>query len=416
MPPTEENPVPYYPDTHSAPKKKGLAWGWWILLVAVVAFIASRVFSGGENSTKGSHDNAGKAMPIPVSLASVTTEDFPIYLDGLGTVQAFNTVQVNARVSGLIQEIKFQEGQEVKAGDVLALIDPRTYQAQYDQALSKQHQDEAQLQSAQVLLARDQALLTKLVLDKETYDTQKYLVAQLTATVQADAANVEQQKTQLDWTQVTAPIAGRTGVRLIDVGNQVQVGGNNQGASNNAIVTINQIQPIDVAFTLPQQDLNQIREPMLARKPLEVIALDRNNQTILSKGTLSVIDNQIDTATATVKLKAVFANDDYKLWPGQFVNVRLLVGTASKAIVVPTEAVQLGPDGSYVYVVSAENKAVMRAVTPGPTENGMTLIESGLNAGEKVVTDGQYRLQPDALVTTAPPKGKAKSGKLKVEN
>jgi len=350
-------------------------------------------------------------MPIPVSLASVTTEDFPIYLDGLGTVQAFNTVQVNARVSGLIQEIKFQEGQEVKAGDVLALIDPRTYQAQYDQALSKQHQDEAQLQNAQSLLARDQQLLNKAVLDKETYDTQKYLVAQLMATVQADAANVEQQKTQLDWTQVTAPIAGRTGVRLIDVGNQVQVGGNNQGASNNAIVTINQIQPIDVAFTLPQQDLNQIREPMLAHKTLEVIALDRNNKTILSKGTLSVIDNQIDTATATVKLKAVFANEDYKLWPGQFVNVRLLVGTRSKAIVVPSEAVQLGPDGSYVYVVSTENKALMRTVTTGPTEDGMILIESGLTTGEKVVTDGQYRLQPDSPVTTAPPK----KGKMKNE-
>jgi multidrug efflux system membrane fusion protein len=231
------------------------------------------------------------------------------------------------------------------------------------------------------------------------------------ATVQADAANVEQQKTQLDWTQVTAPIAGRTGVRLIDVGNQVQVGGNNQGASNNAIVTINQIQPIDVAFTLPQQDLNQIREPMLAHKTLEVIALDRNNKTILSKGTLSVIDNQIDTATATVKLKAVFANEDYKLWPGQFVNVRLLVGTRSKAIVVPSEAVQLGPDGSYVYVVSTENKALMRTVTTGPTEDGMILIESGLTTGEKVVTDGQYRLQPDSPVTTAPPK----KGKMKNE-
>jgi multidrug efflux system membrane fusion protein len=411
MLPTEETPVPSNTDTRSTSKKKGLAWGWWLLLAALLAFIAWRIFSGGENFKTGSHGNAGKTMPIPVSLASVTTEDFPIYLDGLGTVQAFNTVQVNARVSGLIQEIKFQEGQEVKAGDVLALIDPRTYQAQYDQALSKQHQDEAQLQNAQSLLARDQQLLNKAVLDKETYDTQKYLVAQLMATVQADAANVEQQKTQLDWTQVTAPIAGRTGVRLIDVGNQVQVGGNNQGASNNAIVTINQIQPIDVAFTLPQQDLNQIREPMLAHKTLEVIALDRNNKTILSKGTLSVIDNQIDTATATVKLKAVFANEDYKLWPGQFVNVRLLVGTRSKAIVVPSEAVQLGPDGSYVYVVSTENKALMRTVTTGPTEDGMILIESGLTTGEKVVTDGQYRLQPDSPVTTAPPK----KGKMKNE-
>jgi membrane fusion protein, multidrug efflux system len=399
--PAEKNPANDIANASSS-QMKGKAWGWWLILAVMLALIAWRIFPVGEGSKTESLGHAGKSVPTPVTLATVSMEDFPIYLDGLGTVQAFNSVQVNARVSGLIQEIKFQEGQEVKVGDVLAVIDPRTYQAQYDQALSKQHQDEAQLQSAQGLLARDQQLLGKLVLDKETFDTQKYLVAQLTATVQADAANVEQQKTQLDWTQVTAPIAGRTGVRLIDVGNQVQVGGNNQSASNNnAIVTINQIQPIYVAFTLPQQDLNQIREPMLAHKPLEVIALDRNNQTILSKGTLSVIDNQIDTATATVKLKAVFANDDYKLWPGQFVNVRLLVATRPNAVVVPSEAVQLGPEGSYVYVVSMENKALMRAVTTGPTEAGKILIETGLKAGEKVVTDGQYRLQPDTLVTIA---------------
>lgn len=383
-------------------------WFWWLFFLILLGLLAWRLTHLGTAVSQKGGGHVGGSAPIPVTLVSATTEDFPIYLDGLGTVQAYNSVQVNARVSGLIQEIKFQEGQEVKPGDVLAIIDPRTFQAQYDQAVAKTAQDAAQLESAKILLARDQELLTKNVLDHQTYDTQKYLVAQLQGTVQADQANQELQKSQLDWTQVTAPISGRTGVKQVDVGNQVTAGGNSANASS--IVVINQIQPIFVAFTLPQQDLTQIREPLMAHKTLEVIALDRNNQTVLSKGTLSVIDNQIDTATATVKLKAVFANEDYKLWPGQFVNVRLLVGNRPNAVVIPSEAVQLGPDGSYVYVVSAENKAVMQAVTTGPSEAGFTLIESGIKVGDKVVTDGQYRLQPDSPVITAPPKSNGTPG------
>ena len=388
---------------HPQSVKQRKRWIWWLVFVAILLFVGWKFFSLTSSSSKsGVAGDFGKSSPIPVTLAPATTQDFPIYLDGLGTVQAFNSVQVNARVSGLIQEIKFQEGQEVKQGDVLAVIDPRTFQAQYNQALAKKVQDEAQLQSASVLLNRDQELLAKSVLDKQTYDTQKYLVAQLDGAVQSDAANLEIQKAQLDWTQVTAPISGRTGVRQMDVGNQVSTGGNNPNASNNAIVTINQIQPIFVSFTMPQQDLGQIREPMLANKKLEVIALDRNNQTVLSKGILSVIDNEIDTTTATVKMKALFSNEDYKLWPGQFVNVRLLVGDRLGAIVVPSEAVQLGPAGAYVYVIGEENKAMMRTVTTGPTEAGMTLITTGLTTGEKIVKDGQSRLQPGSTITTVP--------------
>ena len=376
--------------------------GIWLvfLLLLIFAFVIWKITAASPSGS--THQRRGydvKTAQIPVTLASVTAQDFPLYLDGLGTVQAFNSAQVSARVSGLIQEIKFQEGQEVKQGDLLAVIDPRTFQAQYDQALSKKLQDEAQLQSAQVLLTRDQELLSKAVLDKQTYDTQKYLVAQMEAAVQSDAATLEVQKAQLDWTQVRAPIAGRTGVRQIDVGNQVSTGGNSPNSSNNVLVTINQIQPIYVSFTLPQQDMAQIHDPLLARKNLEVIALDRNNRTVLSKGVLSVIDNQIDTTTATVKLKAVFSNEDYKLWPGQFVNVRLLVGSLSGALVVPSEAIQLGPDGSYVFVVDDDHKAVMRPVTTGSQESGFTLITSGLKLGEKVVTDGQYRLQQGSEVT-----------------
>jgi multidrug efflux system membrane fusion protein len=396
-------------------RKKGLRWFWWLMFLALLTFGGWRVFQSLTRVSKEAARSAlEKAAPIPVILAAASIQDFPIYLDGLGTVQAFNSVQVNARVAGQIAEMKFQEGEDVKAGDLLAVIDPRVFQAQYDQAVARKQQDEAQLQSVRVLLERDEQLLIKSVLDHQTYDTQKYLVAQMAATVQADVANMELQKAELDYTQVVAPIAGRTGVRQLDVGNQVSLGGN---GTNNAstIVVINQIQPIYVSFTLPQQDLSQIREPLLAHKKLEVIALDRNNQTILSRGSLSVIDNQIDVTTATIRLKAVFTNEDYKLWPGQFVNVRLLLGERPRCVVVPSEAIQLGPDGSYVYAV-VEGKAKMRPVVTGPSEGGMTLVESGLKNGEMIVTDGQYRLQVDSPVKISPPINSDAQGKHPVKS
>ena len=402
---TSETFMESLPETSNLPpKQKRTGWIWLVILLLMIAGVAWRLTHlKKDGDSHGGGHGSGSSSPIPVTVTAATAEDFPVYLDGLGTVQAYNSVQVNARVSGLIQEIRFQEGQEVKQGEVLAVIDPRTFQAQYDQAVSKTAQDMAQLESAKILLARDQDLLNKNVLDHQTYDSQKYLVAQLQGSVQGDQANEEMQKSQLDWTQVTAPISGRTGVKQVDVGNQVTGGGNNANASS-AIVTINQIRPIYVSFTLPQQDLEMVRGPLLAHKPLEVRALDRNNRTILSTGTLSVIDNQIDTTTATVRMKAVFANEDYQLWPGQFVNVRLLVNRIPDAVVIPSEAIQLGPDGSYVYVVGADNKAEMRPVTVGAAEGGMTMVKAGLKIGEVVVTDGQYRLQPDSPVTTLPPK------------
>jgi multidrug efflux system membrane fusion protein len=402
MPASENNDsVEVAPGFLNGLSRKNRGLFFWLTALALVFFAGWVIYFTKSSAKEGGHHDLVKASPVPVSIATAVTRNFPIYLDGLGTVQAYNTVEVTARVSGLIQAIKFSEGQDVKEGDLLAVIDPTTYQAQYDQALSKQVQDEAQLQSAKAVLERDQQLLDKAVLDKQSYDTQKYLVAQMQGAVQADAANVQAQKSQLDWTRVTAPISGKTGIRLIDVGNQVSLGGNNPNSLSNAIVTINQIQPIYVAFTLPQQDLEQIREPMMDHRELPVIAMDRNNQKPLSRGVLSVIDNQIDTATATVKLKATFTNDDDRLWPGQFVNVRLLVREQTNAVVVPSVAVQLGPDGSYVYVVGGDSRVSMRTVETGPTEDGMMLIESGLSPGETVVTDGQYRLQPDTQVSVA---------------
>ncbi|MGB7837214.1 MAG: efflux RND transporter periplasmic adaptor subunit, partial [Terrimicrobiaceae bacterium] len=269
---------------------------------------------------------------------------------------------------------------------------PRTYQAQLDQAVAKKAQDEAQLANARVALGRNAMLLKNSVVDQQTYDTQKYTVDQLQALVAADQAAVENARTQLDYTRITAPISGRVGIRLVDAGNIVR------SSDTSGLLTINQVQPISVVFTLPQQDLRSVRDALQQDKTLRVLALDRDNLSTLAEGTLEVLDNQIDSTTATVKLKAVFANTSYDLWPGQFVNVRLLLGMKDGAVTVPAKAIQRGPNGAYVYVLDAEKKADMRPVKVGATEGEWTLVEFGLQPGDQVVVDGQYRLQPGATV------------------
>jgi multidrug efflux system membrane fusion protein len=337
----------------------------------------------------------GSQGPVPVVVGEAQARDFPVYLDGLGTVQAFNSVTVRPRVDGEIQQIFFQEGQAVKKGDQLAQIDARPYQAQYEQALAKKAQDEAQLANARLVLSRNETLLKNRVVDQQTYDTQRYATQQLQALVQADQAAADDARTQLDYTRLVAPISGRAGIRLVDEGNVVRA------ADSSGIVVINQVQPISVVFTLPQQDLGAVRDALQqdGGKPLEVLAFDRNNQSSLGQGALAVLDNQIDPATATVKLKATFANADLRLWPGQFVNVRLLLDVKKAAVCVPDSAIQRGPDGSYVYVLQTGDAVAMRDVQPGASEGGWTLIDKGLSAGERVVVDGQYRLKPDSKVT-----------------
>jgi multidrug efflux system membrane fusion protein len=253
-------------------------------------------------------------------------------------------------------------------------------------------QDQAQLANANSILARNEQLFKTGVVDRQTYDTQKYSADQLTAAVAADKAAVDSAQTQLDYTHVTAPISGRVGIRQMDVGNIIR------DTDTSSIVVINQIQPISVVFTLPQQDLGKAREALLSKEPLKVLALDRDNLSTLAEGQLEVLDNLIDATTATVKLKAVFPNTDYKLWPGQFVNVRLLLGSQKDALTVPAQAVQRGPNGTYVYLVAAENKAQMQDVTIGATEDNRTVIAKGLTAGQNIVTDGQYRLQEGSRI------------------
>jgi multidrug efflux system membrane fusion protein len=370
------------------------ALGAGVLVLAVIAWKKLTPAENGDHA-RGNHRMGAAQGPVPVIAGEARARDFPVYLDGLGTVQAFNSVTVRPRVDGEIQQVFFQEGQAVKKGDQLAQIDPRPYQAQYEQALAKKAQDDAQLANARLVLARNETLLKNRVVDQQTYDTQRYATQQLQAVVQADQAAADNARTQLDYTRLVAPISGRAGIRLVDEGNIVRA------ADSSGIVVINQVQPISVVFTLPQQDLGAVRDALQqgGGKPLEVLAFDRNNQSSLGQGALAVLDNQIDPATATVKLKATFANADLRLWPGQFVNVRLLLGVKKGATCVPDSAIQRGPDGSYVYALQPGDSVAMRDIEPGASEGGWTLVEKGLSAGERVVVDGQYRLKPDSKVT-----------------
>lgn len=370
----------------------GIALG--IGAVAVLGWLL--FFRAGSPAVAGdaakSGRRGGQDGPVPVTIADLTRRDVPIYLDGLGTVQAFNTVTVRPQVDGQLVAVFFSEGQEVKVGDVLAQIDARSFQTQLDQALAKASQDRALLATAKRDLDRYSELIADGYVSKQQIDTQRQTVAQLEATVKADEAAAQNTRISLGYARVTSPISGVTGLRQIDVGNLVTA------ASTGGLVVVTQIKPISVVFTLPEQMLSDIREAGTAG--LSVVALDRDNKKQLARGELTVIDNQIDQTTGTIRLKATFVNDDKALWPGQFVNVRLLVRTEKNGIVVPANAVQRGPAGDFVYVAK-EDTAEKRDVTVARTENGEALIAKGLNDGDKIITDGQYRLQPGSKIRLA---------------
>ena len=342
---------------------------------------------GGGGGRRGGYDpNAS----VPVVAGKVEEKNVPIYLDGLGTVQAYNTVTVKARIDGQLDKVAFTEGQDVKEGDVLAQIDPRPYQASLDQAIAKKAQDDAQLSNARLVLQRDKDLIEKKVLDQQSYDTQRFLVDQMVATVQADQAALDNARTQLDYTRITAPIAGRVGVRQVDQGNIIHA------SDTSGLVVITQLRPISVVFTLPEQNLQLIRDQYPAgdaQNKMQVVAVGRDNAGKLGDGTLAVIDNLIDQTTGTIKLKATFQNDDLRLWPGEFVNARLLLTTRENGLVVPASVVQRGPQGSYVFVIKDDQTVDVRPVKVAQTEDGISLIDEGLTVGETVVVDGQYKLQ-----------------------
>lgn len=362
--------------------------------LASLVVSANAVAQKARSSPTAPLKGAEGAPPAPVITGLVETRDLPLYLNGLGTVQGFNTVVVRSRVEGQLEKISFTEGQEVKAGQLLAQIDPRPFQAALDQAKAKRKQNESLLANAKRDLARDLALLADKAGTAQKADTQKALVEQLEASLKSDDAAIEAAQVQLSYASIHSPIAGRAGLRLVDEGNVVRA------QDPNGLVVITQMQPVSVVFTLPEQQLQSIRTEA-EKGPLQVLAVAKDNTTRLSEGALSVIDNQIDPATGTIRIKATFTNEDLKLWPGQFVNVRLRLAVKKDAVVVPSQVVQQGQSGTYVFIVTPESTAELRPVQVARIEEGLALIESGLASGDRVVVDGQYRLQPGAKIRPA---------------
>ncbi|WP_425352580.1 efflux RND transporter periplasmic adaptor subunit [Methylobacterium terrae] len=372
--------------------------GGWLLALVVLA-------GAGGAYAWHRHEEAGAAKPaarapaaVPVTFAQVEQGPLAVVLGGLGTVQAYNTVQVRSRVDGEILKIGFREGQVVRKGDLLAQVDPRPYQAALDQAKAKKTQDEANLKNAKADLER----YTKLgdYASRQQTETQGAQVSQLTAQVASDQAAIDNATTQLSYATIQAPIDGVTGFRLIDVGNIVNA------AQQTAIVTITQVEPIFVVYTAPEERLREVTKA-LAAGPVPVEAWSTDGAAKLSEGRLDLVNNQVDTATGTIRLKASFANKDHALWPGLSVSTRMRTGTIPDAVTVPDDAVQHGPKGLYAFVVDDQKRAHMQPITVGRSDGGRTEVTKGLSSGQTVIWRGQSRVQEGALVAESRPAGNA---------
>jgi len=357
-----------------------------LLIAGGLGYILWGAFQKRQTETRTRPD-----LAIPVLAASPKVADVPVYLDGVGSVRALNNVTVRAQVEGKLQSVNFKEGQDVKAGDVLAEIDPVIYQAQYDQAVAKKAQDEAQLANARIDLTRYQQLAASNAGSKQQADTQKSLVAQFEALVKADQALIDNAKATLDYTKIVAPISGRAGLRQVDQGNIIRT------SDVNGLVVLTQVKPIAVIFSLPQQQLVRVNAAA-GRGPLTVDVFAGDGRTVADTGTLEGIDNQVDQTTGTVKLKALFPNDSLALWPGQFVNVRLKVETLSQATVIPAAAVQRGPLGPFVYLINEGDTVSAKPVTVTQQNETEAVIASGVAAGDRVVITGFANLSDGAKV------------------
>ncbi|MGB8135538.1 MAG: efflux RND transporter periplasmic adaptor subunit [Pseudolabrys sp.] len=356
-----------------------------IVLIALAAAFYYVFSASAPQQRRGGRFAAGEG-PVPVLVAPAARADVPVYMDAVGTIKALNTVTVRPQVDGKLLSVNFKEGDDIKKGDVLAKIDPVIYQAQLNQAIAKKAQDEAQLANSKIDLERYERLAATAAINKQQADTQRALVAQYTALVQADQAAIDNAQAMLGYTTITAPIDGRTGIRMVDEGNYVR-----SADANSSIVVITQLQPISVLFNLPQQDLSQVNTAF-NKGPLNVEAQRSDNDAVIDRGTLRVVDNQVDQTTGTVKLKAEFPNANLQLWPGQFVNIRLLVDTLKQVVVIPTGAVQRGPNGTFVYVVKDDDTVSVRPITVQKQDETQTVISKGLEAPERVVTTGFVRL------------------------
>jgi multidrug efflux system membrane fusion protein len=373
-------------------------WQWMQLSGTVLLLLA---FGGCQsaNSTKEKQALAATTRSVPVAVASAVEQDMPVYLTGLGSVTAYNTVSVKSRVDGQLIQVNFKEGQQVNKGDLLVLIDPRPFQVQLASPQAQLFKDQAQLRDAQLNYQRFKDLLNESgAMSQQQVDTQKSLADQFEGAVRADQAAIDNAKLQLVYCHITAPVSGHIGLRLVDAGNIVHAN------DTNAMLVITQLQPISVIFTLPQDNLPAVVKRM-KQGTLAVDAYDRDDKTKLATGTLLTIDNQIDQTTGTDRLKATFDNKDGVLFPNQFVNIHLLLDVRKNSTIVPSVAVQRGPQGSFVYVVKADKTVEARTVTVALTQSNQSAIGSGLQVGEAVVTDGQDKLQNGAKVETRGPTG-----------
>ncbi|MBS9478062.1 efflux RND transporter periplasmic adaptor subunit [Ancylobacter radicis] len=341
------------------------------------------------------HATPPAPAPVPVEMTQVVRRDVPVFLTSVGTVQPFNSVTVRSRVDGELQQVLFKEGQDVRKGDLLAVIDPRTFQAALDQAQAKLQQDEASLTNAQKIFARDTQLGKDAFASQQAVDNQGSSVDQLAAQIAQDRAAISVAQTQLSYTQITAPIDGRAGLRLVDEGNIVHA------ADANGLVVLNQLHPIAVISTLPQDEVATIRTALDA-SAVEAQAVSRDGSRRLATGTVALIDNKVDPQSGALQVKSVFPNADDMLWPGQFIAVRFKVATRQNALTVPSDTVQRGPSGDYVFVVGSDSRVTTVPVQAGLIANGIAVIETGLEAGQTVVVRGQYRLAPGTAVTAAP--------------
>lgn len=373
-----------------------------VVAVLVVAVVGVRLMGGKKGDAAGpaaegrQGGDPANAGPVPVTVIDAVRQDVPVYASALGTVAAMNTVTVSPQVGGQLISLNFKEGQEVKKGDLLAQIDPRTLQASYDEAAAAKRQNQAQLATARSNYQRSNSPEYRQYVAKTDLDTQRNQVAQFESAVAANEASMRAAQVQLQYTRVTAPISGIAGIRAVDAGNIVSAG--------TALVTLTQIHPIHVVFNLPERQLPAVRQAQAAGA-VDIAALDRNDAHVLTDGgKLDVVDNQISSDSGTFRARALFDNEENSLWPGQFVNVRMQLRTIAGGVVIPTQAVMRGPDGEYVYIVKPDSTVAMQTVKSGvEVGDSQVQITEGLKGGERVVSEGQFRLKPGAKVTALKP-------------